>query len=153
VRLLKCLCQTEEEKAVAWHSDARSLERQGIPKEFTIKSRVAIITNEWKTLDRNVGALQDWGHVLLFQPSAAEGHTQARTWLDAREINAWFAANLHRIPEPSFRHYVRARELKAAGMDWTEVLAAEARCVPRAEPPLRLGQERRRSPQAALRAA
>ena len=28
--------------------------------------------------------------------------------------------------EPSLRHYVRARELKAAGMDWTEVLAAEA---------------------------
>jgi len=24
------------------------------------------------------------------------------------------------------RHYVRAREPKAAGMDWTEVLAAEA---------------------------
>ena len=38
----------------------------------------------------------------------------------------WFAANLHRIHEPSLRHYVRARELKAAGMDWTEVLAAEA---------------------------
>ena len=31
VRLLKCLCQTEEEKSVAWHSDAKSLERQGIP--------------------------------------------------------------------------------------------------------------------------
>ena len=31
VRLLKCLCQTEEEKAVAWHSDARSLERQRHP--------------------------------------------------------------------------------------------------------------------------
>ena len=43
VRLLKCLCQTEEEKAVAWHSDARSLERQGIPREFTTKSRVVII--------------------------------------------------------------------------------------------------------------
>ena len=28
-------------------------------------------------------------------------------------------------PEPSLRHYVRARELKAAGMDWTEMLAAE----------------------------
>ncbi len=38
----------------------------------------------------------------------------------------WFAANLHRVREPSLRHYVRARELKAAGMDWTEVLAAEA---------------------------
>ncbi len=49
VRLLKCLCQTEEEKAVAWHSDARSLERQGIPREFTTRSRVAIISNDWKT--------------------------------------------------------------------------------------------------------
>jgi len=27
--------------------------------------------------------------------------------------------------EPSLRHYVRARELKAAGMDWTDVLAVE----------------------------
>src|SRR5271165_2979101 len=30
VRLLKCLCQTEEEKSVAWHSVARSLVKQGI---------------------------------------------------------------------------------------------------------------------------
>jgi hypothetical protein len=49
VRLLKCLCQTEDEKAVAWHSDARSLERQGIPREFVTKSRVVIISNDWKT--------------------------------------------------------------------------------------------------------
>src|SRR5512135_2254147 len=48
-RLLKCLCQTEEEKTVAWHSDARSLERQRIPREFTTRSRVAIISNDWKT--------------------------------------------------------------------------------------------------------
>jgi hypothetical protein len=46
VRLLKCLCQTEEEKAVGWHSDARSLERQGIPRVFTAKSRVIIISND-----------------------------------------------------------------------------------------------------------
>ena len=31
VRLLKCLCQTEEEKAVAWHSDARSLQAPADP--------------------------------------------------------------------------------------------------------------------------
>jgi hypothetical protein len=29
------------------------------------------------------------------------------------------------VGEPSLRHYVRARELKAAGMNWTEVLADE----------------------------
>ena len=73
VRLLKCLCQTEEEKAVAWHSDARSLERQGIPREFTTKSRVVIISNDWQTLNKNVAALQDRGHVLLFQPGGGRG--------------------------------------------------------------------------------
>ena len=125
VRLLKCLCQTEEEKSVAWHSDARSLERQGIPREFTTRSRVVIISNDWRTLDKNVAALQDRGHVLLFQPSAAEVHRKAGTWFDDQEIYQWFAANLHRVREPSLRHYVRARELKAAGMDWTEVLAGQ----------------------------
>ena len=126
VRLLKCLCQTEEEKSVAWHSDARGLERQGIPREFTTKSRVVIIANDWKTLNRNVAALQDRGHVLLFQPGAAEVHAQAGQWFDDREIYEWFGANLHRIAGPSLRHYVRARELKAAGMDWTDVLAVES---------------------------
>ena len=40
---IKYLCQTEEEKSVA-----RSLERQGIPREFTAMSRVVIIANDWK---------------------------------------------------------------------------------------------------------
>ena len=79
----------------------------------------------WQTLNKNVAALQDRGHVLLFQPSAAEVHAQAGKWFDDQEIYEWFAANLHRVREPSLRHYVRAKELKAAGMDWTEVLAAE----------------------------
>ena len=126
VRLLKCLCQTEEEKAVAWHSDARSLERQGIPREFTTKSRVVIISNDWKTLNKNVAASRTGGMWCCSSPSTAEVHAQAGTWFDDPEIYEWFAANLHRVREPSMRHYVRARELKAAGMDWTDVLAAEA---------------------------
>ena len=34
VRLLKCLCQAEPEKSIAWHSAARPLERERIPREF-----------------------------------------------------------------------------------------------------------------------
>ena len=63
--------------------------------------------------------------MILFQPDAAEVHHKAGTWFDDPEIYEWFAKNLHRVREPSMRHYVRARELKAAGMDWTEVLAVE----------------------------
>jgi hypothetical protein len=51
----------------------------------------------WKTLNKNVAALQDRGHVLLFQPGAAEVHRQAGTWFDDQEIYDWFAANLHRV--------------------------------------------------------
>ena len=109
VRLLKCLCQTEDEKSVAWHSDARSLKHQGIPREFVTKSRVAIIANDWRTLDKNVAALQDRGHVILFQPGAAEVHKKAGMWFDDQEVYQWFAANLHRVREPSLRHYVRER--------------------------------------------
>jgi hypothetical protein len=125
IRLLKCLCQTEEEKTVAWHSDARSLERHGIPREFMTKSRVIIICNDWRTLNRNVAALQDRGHVLVFEPGASEVHRKAGEWFPDPELYAWFGENLHRIREPSFRHYVRARELRAAGMDWKEVLAVD----------------------------
>jgi hypothetical protein len=120
------LCQTEDEKAVAWHSDARRLEKHGIPREFVTKSRVIIIGNDWKTLNRNVAALQDRGHVLVFQPSAVEVHEKAKEWFTDSEIYEWFGRNVHRVREPSIRHYVRARELKRAGMDWDEVLAIEA---------------------------
>jgi hypothetical protein len=75
---------------------------------------------------QNVAALQDRGHVLLFQPGAAEVHRKAGTWFNDPEIYEWFAANLHRVREPSLRNYVPAKELKAAKMDWTEVLASEA---------------------------
>src|SRR5438094_508361 len=99
IRLLKCLCQTEDEKTLAWHSDARRLDKHGIPREFATKSRVIIICNDWKTLNRNVAALQDRGHVLVFQPSAAEVHRHVGEWFGDPEIYAWFAANLHRMHE------------------------------------------------------
>ena len=81
----------EGEKTVAWHSDARNLERQRIPREFTTRSCAVIISNDWQTLNKNVAALQDRGHVLLFQPTAAEVHARAGTWFDDQEIYAWFA--------------------------------------------------------------
>jgi hypothetical protein len=103
-----------------------TLERHAIPREFTTKSRVVIICNDWLTLNRNVAALQDRGHVLVFQPGAAEVHRKAGDWFKDQGIYSWFGDNLHRIVEPSFRYYVRAGELKAAGMHWTEVQALEA---------------------------
>lgn len=123
VRLLKCLCQTETEKSVAWHSTSRSLEREGIPRQFVTKSRVVIICNDWKTLNRNVVALQDRGHTLVFEPTAEEVHEKTGEWFrDDPDIYKWFGENLHRVKEPSMRTYLRAAELKRANMDWMDIV-------------------------------
>jgi hypothetical protein len=63
--------------------------------------------------------------VISFEPTAAEVHQKVAAWFNDEEIYKWFEANLHRIREPSQRHYTNARQLKAAGMDWSEVLAVE----------------------------
>src|SRR5262249_41230198 len=86
VRLLKCLTQSEPIKQVSWHTEAPTLKRQRIPQAFRTSSRVALIANEWQTLNRNVAALQDRGHVVFFEPSALEVHRQAATWFWDQEI-------------------------------------------------------------------
>jgi len=40
---------------------------------------------------------------------------------EQRYVSGVPALNLHRVREPSLRHYVRARKLTAAGIDWTDL--------------------------------
>ncbi len=123
ISLLKCLCQTVEEKLVSWSSQRRYLEIHGLPSEFKTKSKVVVITNNWRTLNRNVSALEDRGIVIHFEPSAEEVHARAGKWFKDAEIYGWFGMNLRRVVTPTLRNYIRAAQLKAGGMDWTTVLA------------------------------
>ena len=127
VRLLKCLTQSEPEKRVSWHTDAPTLARDGIPRQFTTTSRVAIITNAWKTLNRDVAALQDRGHVVWFQPSAVQIHLRTAEWFWDQEIFDFLGERLHWLVEASMRHYVAAWELKQAGLDWRSLVLS--RCL------------------------
>ena len=123
VRLLKSLCQTDARKTVSWHSSTPKLEQEGVPTSFDTQSRVCIIANEWKTLNEHVAALEDRGHLLAFEPDAPEVHRRTAEWFDDQEVFDFLAEWLHAIPNPSMRHYVRARELKqAGGIDWKEDL-------------------------------
>ncbi len=126
VRLLKCLCQTDPVKRVSWQTASTALDKQGIPRAFETLSRVLIIANEWKELDRNVTAVQDRGHVIRFEPTAEEVHREVRTWFDDKEIYDWFGRHLSLVVTPSMRQYVRAAELKAAGLDWRSMVLQEA---------------------------
>ena len=127
IRLLKCLTQTEPSKSVSWYTDAATLAREQIPQQFRTTSRVAIITNEWRTLNRNVAALEDRGHVVMFEPSPLEVHERTASWFWDQEVFDFLGERLHLLREPSMRHYVAAWELKRAGLDWRSLVLS--RCL------------------------
>jgi hypothetical protein len=118
IRLLKALCQTEPVKTLGWHTATPILELHGVPPQFDTTSRLALIGNDWKTLNADVTALEDRGHVLFFEPKALEVHRQAADWFWDQEIFDFVAARLHLIDRHSLRTYRQAWELKQAGLDW-----------------------------------
>lgn len=123
VRLLKCLCQTDPVKSVAWHTAAVGKPGEGgVPNRFETRSRVCIIANDWKTLSANTAAVEDRGHVLHFDPTPEAVHTRVAEWFWDQEVHDWFGQFLHMIPDLSMRQYVRAAELKAAGIDWVSAI-------------------------------
>lgn len=125
MRLLKCLCQTDPVKHVAWETGAVGRGSGDTPREFMTSSRAVIISNDWKTLDQNVAAVQDRGHLCLFEPTDEEVHRKVGEWFEDPVIYQWFAEHMHLIPSLSMRHYVRARELQAAGVNWVQYLLAD----------------------------
>ncbi len=112
VTLLKCLCNSEATSRVYWATSHKDLEKEGIPREFDTKSRVALIINEWETVNRNVGALEDRGMVVRFAPSSAEVHKHVSTWFKDKRVLDYVEARLDRIFEPSQRLYLTASSLR-----------------------------------------
>jgi hypothetical protein len=117
VRLLKALAQTDSEKTVSWETQAAALRRLQIPKSFRTRSHLAILANSQFDSD-DARALEDRGHVLEFDPSPVEVHHQASTWFRDQEIFDFIGTYLHLMPLHSFRIYVKAQELKNAGLPW-----------------------------------
>src|SRR5262249_9921444 len=110
-----------------WHTLTPILELHDVPQQFTTTSRVALIGNDWKTLNADVAALEDRGHVLCFEPTALEVHRQAAHWFWDQEVFDFVALQLHLIVQHSLRTYGQASELKQAGLDWKR--AVLSRCV------------------------
>lgn len=122
IRLLKALCDTRATKSVHWHSSTIRLEEEDIPTQFTTQTRLVLIANVWKNINKNIGALHDRGIVLNFKPSAEEVHVRTADWYKDGEIYAFVGEHLHLIRQPSMRYYRLASELKAMNLDWRNAL-------------------------------
>ncbi len=129
VNLLKCLCNTWAEKTLMWNTMQR-LNKQGgnAPTSFKTTSKVCIITNSWKSLNKNVGAIEDRGLLIFFRPDAQEVHQYVKNTLGNlpeifdEEIFEFIGSNLSIIAEPSIRHYRNALQLKKGDANWKKVL-------------------------------
>ncbi len=118
--MLKALGQTEQTKTLSWQTAAPTLKTCGIPRQFTTTSRIALVGNDWKTLNADVAALEDRGHLLLFEPTPLEVHRQAARWFWDQEIFDFIADHLHLTAQHSLRTYCHAWELKRADLDWRQ---------------------------------
>jgi hypothetical protein len=127
IRLLKALCQTEPVKTLGWHTLTSFLELRDVPTQFTTTSRLALIGNDWKSINADVTALEDRGHVLFFEPTALEVHCRAAGWFWDQAVFDFVAGQLHLIVQHSLRTYGQAWELKRAGLDWKR--AVLSRCL------------------------
>jgi hypothetical protein len=117
VRLLKALSQTDPEKTVSWETQAAALDREEVPRSFQTRSQLCILANS-RFVSEDARALEDRGHVLVFDPSALEVHKQAAHWFRDHEVFEFVANHLHLFSQHSFRTYVNASERKKAGLPW-----------------------------------
>ena len=122
LRLLKALCQQETERAVCWYSEASVLDQRNIPRRFTTSSPVAILANEWCGNNKDVTALEDRAHVVLFDPAPLGVHRDAAYWFEDQEVFSFIGQHLHLVAHHSLRLYRRAWELKQAGLDWRKMI-------------------------------
>jgi hypothetical protein len=124
--ILKCLCDTQRVKRVEYGSmhPAFTRDQNPLPPSFESISRVSIIANEWRTVSKNLEAIQDRGLLVFFRPDAVEVHREVARgrWFDDPEIFDFIGRHLFLITRPSFRFYITARNHKRSGLDWRDLI-------------------------------
>src|SRR4051812_38539722 len=121
-RLIKCLCQTDPIKRLSWNTMSKHLDEANVPRSFDTTSNVCIIANEWKTLSKDVAAIEDRAVALFFKPTALEVHKQVAAWFDDQQVFDFMGSIAHLVEAPSMRHYLFARNMKRAKfLDWKQL--------------------------------
>lgn len=118
IRLLKQACQTTPVKTVSWRTRHSDIGDEGVPSEFETTSRFVIIANDWRTLNRNVAAIEDRGILIHFAPSPEDIHRYVETWFDDREVLDFVWNWIPYVSTVSARLYITASQLREGNLDW-----------------------------------
>jgi DNA polymerase III delta prime subunit len=120
VGLLMAVCDSVKPKLVTW--TAKNITRDTEPPNaFETNSDVAMITNQWDTLDERVKALEDRCMCYHFAPSAQALHEYVGTWFGDQEVYDWMSTRIYQVRQPSIRAYLQVKQLRDAGAaDWQD---------------------------------
>lgn len=128
VSLLKQLTDSNSPKMVHYHSTTELL--QGVDKSFISRNRLCCLFNDVKRVGKNLAALFTRGVLVDFVPSKGEVLERIKSVFcvdDGDVVFSFIYSNVGVLYGFNLRTYVRACELRLAGLDWKKWLLEEFR--------------------------
>jgi hypothetical protein len=123
--LLKQINATEPTKVVTWHKLNREMQAQGVPPSFETTSRFVLIGNDWRTMGKDVEAIEDRVHLFKYEPPPNELLLYAAPWFPDQEVLKYAedAVKAGRLRRLSLRMLIKTVEIKQTGlMAWEAYL-------------------------------
>ena len=144
VSLLKQFCETIETKEIAWLTTHNLLNQQNIPQRYETKSKVCILTNDFRELTKKISALKDRGWYIEFKPNNGEilnkikeiisGVCKDISYEEKLEVFN-LISNYSKFCDFSLRTFVKGchlyKECKNKGVDWKNILLNDLKINPK----------------------
>lgn len=144
ISLLKMFCETNPSKEIAWLTTHNLLSQLRIPLRYETKSKVCILTNDFKELTKKISALKDRGWYIQFEPSDSEILTKIKEIMEevGKDISYEEKIEIFNLIKDyskfcdfSLRTFVKGvqlcRECKNKGVNWKEILLNDLKINPK----------------------
>ena len=144
VSLLKMFCETTETKEVAWLTTHNLLNQLSVPQRYETKSKVCILTNDFRELTKKISALKDRGWHIEFKPSDNEILNKIKEIISGVEKKISYEEKMEvfnlinqysKFCEFSLRTFVKGvqlyKECKNKGIDWKSILLNDLKINPK----------------------
>ena len=142
--LLKMYCETRDIKEIAWHTTSSLLKNAEVPPSYETKSKVCILTNNFRELTKKVSALKDRGWHIYFNPTDQEILNKIREIISGVKKEVALEEKLEvfnlikeysRFCEISLRTFVKGldlfKECKNKEVSWKKILLNEMKINPK----------------------
>ena len=144
ISLLKMFCETINSKEIAWLTTHNLLNQMHVPMRYETKSKVCILTNDFKELTKKISALKDRGWHIQFEPTNEEILSKIKEIMSdvCKELTYEEKLEVFNLIKDyskscdfSLRTFVKGvqlcKECKDKGIDWKKILLTDLKINPK----------------------